>query len=74
MEEDTTTMLLGPEDYIPEEKLIEFAQELRKVINKHGLQQYCNTPDFILAETLVGYFEVHCLSARMADKYNSKGE
>ena len=55
-----------------EEELIELEEELRKIINKHSLEQYCNTPDFILARMLVGFYEVHCLSARLADKYNNK--
>ncbi len=37
-----------------------FKNELADLINKHSLEQYCNTPDFMIADYLVRCFNIYC--------------
>lgn len=73
MDEDTKTeqgsMYNEPEVFIPEEKMNEFREELRKVINKCSVEQYCNTPDFVLADVLASSFEMYCLAKTTSVRY-----
>lgn len=34
---------------------VEFQKELEQLINKHSIDNECQTPDFILAESVCGY-------------------
>lgn len=36
-----------------------FQEDLRAIINKHSLDNACNTPDFILAEMIAGQIEAY---------------
>ena len=49
-----------PSDTAEELSVVTFRKELTDLINKHSLEQYCNTPDFILADYLVACFNNYC--------------
>ena len=68
-EVDQASIHIEPEEFIPEEKMDEFREDLRKVINKNSLEQYCNTPDFLLAEMLASSFENYCFTLTMTVRY-----
>jgi hypothetical protein len=39
--------------------MTDFADELSSVLNKHGWDGSCNTPDFILADMVEGFLRNH---------------
>lgn len=51
----------------------EFVQELEQLINRHSVDSYMNTPDFILAESIVEQLEgVRELNAKRDRWFNNR--
>lgn len=42
-----------------EEQLADFQYELRQLLNRHCIDGYCGTPDFLLAEMVVEQLTTH---------------
>ncbi len=52
------------------EKVIQFGKELEQLINKHSMENTCDTPDFILAAFLLDCLEAFAKATnRRADWY-----
>lgn len=45
---------------VEERPVVTFRKELTDLINSYSLEQYCNTPDYIIAEYLVNQFNIYC--------------
>lgn len=50
-----------------------FREELEKLINKYSLEQYSNTPDYILADILTQAFETWNICVAGRDRSRSNG-
>lgn len=46
-----------------------FRQELEELVNRHSMEQYSNTPDFVLAEYLLRQLEVFDLAVRERERW-----
>ena len=51
------------------EKREEFRKELTVLINKYGLENACDTPDYILADLLVGAYDNYSLHVTRRDNW-----
>lgn len=51
-------------------KLSSFQFELASLLNKHSLENYCNTPDFIIAEYLTECFKNYCKTKQDNDHWH----
>ena len=49
-----------------------FKKDLTYLINKHSLENDSNTPDFVLAEYLVGCLESYNKSIKLKDGFYNK--
>ena len=58
----------------PVSKEYTFRQELTGLINKHNLEQHCNTPDYIIAEYLVNCFNSYCEVKNHNDVWHGIGK
>lgn len=50
----------------------QFQKDLKKLINKHSIENDSNTPDFILAKYLRKCLETFNEAVERRDKYNGK--
>lgn len=48
---------------------VEFTEELIALLNKHGIDNRCNTPDYILAEYLTSCLELYKNTVRSRDTW-----
>jgi hypothetical protein len=46
-----------------------FVEDLQNLINKHSLEQYSDTPDFLLAEFLKGCLTAYESTVKKRDKW-----
>lgn len=52
---------------IPKDKAEAFRVGLRELINKHSMENYSSTPDFILAEYLMSCLENYNITAHRVE-------
>lgn len=50
----------------------EFQRDLQQLLNRHSVEQTCNTPDFVLAQYLVGCLKVWCEALGERDGFWAK--
>ena len=48
---------------------VEFTEELQALLNRHGADTVCNTPDYILAEYLTSCLELYENTVRSRDTW-----
>ena len=53
-------------------RLREFEKELKELINKHGMESYSKTPDYILAGYLVASLTALNVAVVMRDNWHDK--
>ena len=53
-------------------KMEEFAKELEELINKHSIENFSNTPDFILADYLMNCLEAYHSIKIKNDNWHTK--
>lgn len=46
-----------------------FEKDLTQLINKYSLENCCDTPDFVIASMLVGFFDAYCANISRRDKW-----
>lgn len=51
------------------QKKSELVEEFRSAINRLGMEQYANIPDFIMAKLAVSVLELVCESVQSRDKF-----
>lgn len=54
------------------EKLKEIERDLASVINKHSLENLSNTPDFILAQFMIGSLKAASAMSKSREKWYGK--
>lgn len=47
----------------------EFREELKKLINKYGMEKACDTPDYILADLLMGAYDNYSMHVTRRDNW-----
>ena len=47
-----------------------FRDELEELINKHNIERESDTPDYILADYLMGCLESYRVTVKMRDKWH----
>ena len=55
-----------------EKKYQSFKKDLEQAINKNSMENYCNMPDFIIAEYLVHCFSGLCGAKNKNDKWHNR--
>ena len=54
---------------IPIENVEGFRKDLTALINKYGLENACDTPDYILADFLINVYDTYCLHITRRDEW-----
>lgn len=54
---------------IPTENVEGFRKDLTALINKYGLENACDTPDYILADFLINVYDTYCLHITRRDEW-----
>ena len=54
---------------IPSENIENFRKDLTALINKYGLENACDTPDYILADMLISFYDAYSLQITRRDKW-----
>ena len=65
-------MLESSMNDIPVDDLLKFSKELEQLINKYSLERTCNTPDYILAEHLLGCLSNYVMTHNQCMKWHGR--
>ena len=55
-----------------DEKFKRFEKDIEIAVNKNSMENYCNMPDFLIAEYLVHCFNNLCVTVNKNDKRKDK--
>jgi hypothetical protein len=60
-------------DGITPEKVNDFGKELESLINKHSMENTCNTPDFILTAFLLDCLQAFAKATNRREEWYGRG-